>query len=333
LVSTTVNIMATTQSSGFQIQAVAMDSFGAPSVLRQTTIRQREPNDDEVLIRVHVAGVNPIDCKTRGGYGVSVERFPAILGWDVSGTVVEVGSGVRELRAGDSVFGMLRFPALAECYAEYVTGREDELARKPDAVTHRSAAAVAMVGLTAWQSLFELANVQAGQHVFVHGGSGGVGHIAIQLARWAGAKVSATASGRNHALLQELGAERVIDYTKAPLETAAADVDVVLDTRGGKDFLRLLDLIRPGGTIVSLLGSNAEGERAARTRDIKAAFTFVRPQQSALERIAKLMASGALRLVIDRVFPLGEADQAHTLVESGHVRGRVLLELLDDAGQ
>jgi NADPH:quinone reductase-like Zn-dependent oxidoreductase len=311
------------------VRAAVIDSYGAPDVLHLATLPFPEPGPREVVIRTRFAGVNPIDCKTRAGYGIPVDRFPAVLGWDLAGTVVQLGTDVGRWREGDEVFGMLRFPKHAGTYQEYVVAPESELAAKPERTNFREAAGCAMVALTAWQSLFELASLKSGQRVLVHGAAGGVGHVAVQIARSTGAEVIGTASMRNADFVAGLGARAVVDYTSVPLEDVARDVDVVLDTRGGTDFLRLLETLRAGGVIVSLVGANPEGERVARAKGLRAAFTFVHPEQQALDRIAGQMSDGMLRVAIDRVFPLDEAGNAHAYVEGGHVRGRVLLEVND----
>jgi NADPH:quinone reductase-like Zn-dependent oxidoreductase len=312
-----------------EMQAVVIDAFGPPQALRLAAVPVPKPGHGEVLVRTRFAGVNPIDAKTRAGYGVTVSRFPAILGWDLSGVVVGVGPGVANLREGDGVFGMSRFPQLAGAYAEYVAAPASELTRKPENVDERTAAAAPMVALTAWQSLFALAHLTSGQRVLIHGASGGVGHVAVQLARWTGAEVIGTASARNHEFVTQLGARSMVDYTKTPLETAARDIDVVLDTRGGEDFMRLLNVLRPGGIIVSLVGRHAAGEKAVAAKGMRSAFTWVRPEPTALERVAQLLADGTLRIAIDRVLPFGDVATAHTLIESGHMRGRLLLDMMN----
>jgi NADPH:quinone reductase-like Zn-dependent oxidoreductase len=310
-----------------QMRAAVIDAFGPPDSLHLANLPIPEPGSTEVLVQTHFAGVNPIDTKTRGGHGVPVPRFPAVLGWDLSGVVVRVGAGITRLREGDAVFGMLRFPEIAGAYAEYVLAPEEHIARKPEGVDHREAAAAPMVALTAWQALFENAHLKPDQLVLVHGASGGVGHVAVQLARWKGAQVIGTASVRNHEFVSQLGAQHVVDYATQPLDTAATNVDVVIDTRGGDDFLRLLQLLRPGGTIVSLVGRHTEGERAAHGKGIHPAFIMVRPDNAALAEIGRVLSEGALQITIERVFPLNDAGAAHSLLETGHVRGRLVLEI------
>lgn len=308
------------------MRAIVIDELGPPEVLHLTTLSVPNVDVNEVLIRSFFVAVNPVDAKTRAGFGVSVESFPAILGWDLCGEVVRVGPDVADLREGDVVFGMPRFPRLASAYAEYVVSPADEVRRKPDAVDPQQAAAAPMVALTAWQALITLGGLQAGQRVLIHGAAGGVGHVAVQVARWAGAEVIGTASARNREFLTQLGAHDIIDYTTTPLESITHDFDLVVDTRGGDDLLRLLHVARPDGLIVSLLGRDDTAAREASTKGVRLAFAYVAPDAPALARVSELMATGALRIAIDRIFPLAEAAAAHTLVEIGHVRGRVLLQ-------
>jgi NADPH:quinone reductase-like Zn-dependent oxidoreductase len=308
------------------MRAIVIDEFGPPEALRLATLPTPDVGAHEVLLRTHVVAVNPVDAKTRAGFGVSVDHFPAVLGWDLCGEVVHVGPDVVDVHEHDVVFGMPRFPGLAGAYAEYVVSPANEVVRKPDGVDVQQAAAAPMVALTAWQAIFTLGGLQSGQRVLVHGAAGGVGHVAVQLARWAGAEVMGTASARNRAFVTELGAHEIVDYTSTPLESIARDIDLVIDTRGGDDLIRLLDVLRPGGLIVSLLGRDEQAQRAASTKGVRVAFAYVAPDRPSLARISELMAAGTLRIAIDRVFPLAEAAAAHTLIESGHVRGRILLQ-------
>jgi NADPH:quinone reductase-like Zn-dependent oxidoreductase len=277
------------------MQAMIIDRFGGPDVLHLSERPKPEPNPGEVLIRTHCAGVNYIDALTRTGSGVAVEHFPAILGWDLSGTVVALGAGVTRFREGDAVFGMPRFPALAEAYAEYVAAPAHELAHKPASVDDETAASVPMTALTAWLALFTLGNLRAGQRVFVHGASGGVGHVAVQLARDADAEVIGAASAAHHNFVVSLGASQVVDYAEGAIERAARDVDLALDHRGGDDFVRLVGVVRPGGAIVTLKGSHAAGEEAAAAKGVRVERVFVQPNAEVLEHIAARLASGSCR--------------------------------------
>jgi NADPH:quinone reductase-like Zn-dependent oxidoreductase len=309
------------------MRAVIIDRFGDPDVLHLAERPEPEPKPGEVLIRTRCAGVNYIDAMTRAGTGVAVEHFPAIVGWDLAGTVAARGAGVTRFREGDAVFGMPRFPALAEAYAEYVVAPAHELALKPPAVDDASAASAPMIALTAWLALFTPGGLRAGQRVLVHGASGGVGHVAVQLAREAGAMVIGTASPAHHDFVASLGASQVIDHAEGNIERAVRDVDLAIDHRGGDDFLRLVGVVRPGGAIATLKGANAAGEAAARDKGVRVERVFVQPNGEVLERIAERLATDKLRIAVDRTVPLAEASAAHVLVERGHGRGRIVLDI------
>ncbi|MET9251905.1 NADP-dependent oxidoreductase [Nonomuraea sp. NPDC003709] len=303
-------------------RAALIDGYGPPQALRIGRVPLPEPGHGEVQVRVHAAGINAIDWLTRAGRGVSVSSFPAVLGWDISGAVTRTGAGVTTLKAGDQVFGMPRFPGLAGGYADHVTAPADSLAVKPGDVTHHSAAGTPMAALTAWQALFDLGGLSPGQRVLVQGAAGGVGHIAVQLAARAGAEVIGAASLGNHAFVEGLGAHEVVDHSASPVR----DVDVVIDPRGGEEALRLLDVLSPGGILVTLKGSDARLAQAARARGLRVGFVYVAPNGASLANLAALMAEGHLRIAVEKTFPLEEAAAAHVIGETGHVRGRLVLD-------
>jgi NADPH:quinone reductase-like Zn-dependent oxidoreductase len=308
------------------MRAVIIDRFGGPEVLRLAERPRPEPRPGEVLVRTRYAGINYIDALTRAGNGVTVKRFPAVVGWDLAGTVVALGAGVTRFHQGDAVFGMPRFPALAEAYAEYVTAPAHELALKPAGVDDANAASAPMVALTAWLALFTLGDLRTGRRVFVHGASGGVGHVAVQLAREAGAEVIAAASPAHHDFVASLGASQVVDYAEGAIERVVRDVDLAIDHRGADDFLRMVGVVRAGGAIATLKGANAAGEAAARKKGVRVERVFVQPNGEVLERIAERLATGKLRISVDRTFPLAEASAAHSLVDSARGRGRIVLD-------
>ncbi|MDG4789571.1 NADP-dependent oxidoreductase [Micromonospora sp. WMMD1102] len=302
------------------MRAVVIDSPGPPGVLRPAEVPEPVPGDDEVLLRVAAAGVNAIDWATRAGAGVAVPAFPAVLGWDVCGTVA---APAGQWRAGDQVFGMLRFPVLAGAYAEYVAAPAAQLARVPDGVDAHTAAALPMAALTVWQTLVTHGGLTAGQRVLVPGAAGGVGHVAVQLAAALGAEVTGTASRANHDFVCGLGASRVVPHDGATAR--AGEYDVVIDPRGGADFERLLSALRPGGIIVTLKGEAPGMRDLARARGVRAGFTYVQPDGAVLADVADMMAGGGLTAAIERVLPLTEAASAHEIGEAGHVRGKLVL--------
>lgn len=309
-----------------RMRAVVVERFGPPGVLREAQVAVPEPSAGQVLVRVRAAGVNAIDWLTRAGLGVGVSRFPAILGWDMSGTVVACGSGVTGVREGDDVFGMLSFPALASCYAEYVAAPVTDVALKPSAIDHRQAAGAPMPAVTAWQALFRHADLRAGQRVLIHGAAGGVGHIAAQLAHLTGAEVIATASARNRDFLIDLGVDEVVDYSLGPISELVSKVDVVVDSRGGADFLDLVNAVRPGGVVVTLKGEQPEHRAQLEAQQVRAGYVYVGPDPQALNAVAQHLANGAVRVVVDRALPLEQAAEAHRVGETGHVRGRIVLD-------
>jgi NADPH:quinone reductase-like Zn-dependent oxidoreductase len=309
------------------MQAVIINRFGGADVLHLAELPKPEPKPGEILIRTRRIGVNYIDALTRAGRGVPVESFPAIVGWDLAGVVAALGAGVTRFRVGDEVFGMPRFPRLAEAYAEYVSASAHELALKPAAVDDTTAASVPMIGLTAWLALFTQGNLRAGQRVFVHGASGGVGHVAVQLAREAGAEVIGAASADHHDFVASLGANLVIDYADGTIERAVRDIDLAIDHRGGDDFVRIVSVMRPGGVIATLKGANPTGDALAREKGVRVERVFVQPNGEALEKIADRLATGRLQVAVSRTVPLAEASAAHAIVEKARGRGRIVLDV------
>ncbi len=312
-----------------RVRAVRIHEYGGPEVLRYEEAPRPEPGPDEVLVRVHAAAVNPVDCKVRAGGMAArgVHKLPLVLGWDVSGTVEQGAGGFAP---GDEVFAR---PELARdgAYAEYIVVPAAILARKPRTVDHVHAAAVPLAALTAWQALFEApapytsAGLSAGQTVLVHAAAGGVGSFAVQLAKWRGARVIGTASARNAALVRDLGADEVVDYTQQRFEDVVRGVDVVLDTVGGDTQQRSWRALRPGGVLVSIIGTPSEDE--ARAHGARAAYVFVQPNAAQLEEIAGLVDAAVVRPIVSEVLPLAEARRAHELIETGHARGKIVMTI------
>ena len=284
------------------------------------------PGPEELLVRVHAAAVNPIDWKIREGHYRMLMRFelPIVLGWDVSGVVEKVGAQVSSFKPGDQIFAR---PDIKRggTYAEYVAIRVSEAARKPKSIDHVHAAAVPLAGLTAWQGLFDKAGLQEGQRALVHAAAGGVGHFAVQLAKWKGAFVAGTASGRNEALVRSLGADQAVDYTRERFEDAVAPVDVVLDTLGGDTGRRSWQILKRGGTLVSVLDIAAPLKGALRLK--RGRFLLIKPNAAQLEQIAALIDAGRVKPLVENVFPLAEARRAHELSQSGRVRGKIVLRV------
>ncbi|MFI7424882.1 NADP-dependent oxidoreductase [Nonomuraea sp. NPDC049684] len=308
------------------MRAIGQDGFGGPEVLKVIEVERPEPAPAEVLVRVHAAGVNPTDSwhRASGGLAGAVVR----LGWDVSGVVEATGPGVTTLVPGDEVFGLPRHPLPAGTYAEYVTSPARHLVRKPEALTHEQAAALPLAALTAWQALVDVAQVRPGQRVLIHAAAGGVGHLAVQIAKARGAQVIGTARTAKHAFLRGLGADELIDYTETDFETAIEPVDAVIDTIGGSYGPRSLRALRPGGVLVAL-ASPAEAYLAdeAAALGLRAAFMIVEADHAGMREIAALAASGLLRPEIDTVLPLDQAAKAHELGDSRRTTGKIVLSL------
>ena len=309
------------------MQAVRIHTYGGPEVLKYEEVPLPKPGPGEALVRVHAAGVNPVDWKIREGYfkGRLKHSLPLILGWDLSGVVEATGSGVEGLKKDDEVYSR---PDTARdgAYAEYIAVRETEVALKPKSIGHIHAAAIPLAALTAWQSLFDSAGLRAGQKVLIHAAAGGVGSFAVQLAKWKGAYVIGTASKRNQDVVRKLGADETLDYQTTRFEDVVHDVDVVFDTIGGDTQKRSWKVLKKGGILVSIVGP-ASGEEAA-AHGVRQASVFVQPSATQLTELAKLVESGKLRPVVETVLPLSEARHAHELSQAGHTRGKIVLRVV-----
>jgi NADPH:quinone reductase-like Zn-dependent oxidoreductase len=313
------------------MKAVRIHKYGGPEVLKYEDAPRPKPQVREVLVRVHAAGVNPIDWKVREGEMKDLwpHTFPLILGWDLSGVVEELGKAVSQFKIGDEVYG-LPDPTRGGAYADYIVVRESELALKPKSLHHIRAAAVPLAALTAWQSLFDAGRLQPDQHVLIHAGSGGVGHFAVQLAKWKSAYVFATASTKNQDLLRKLGVDEPIDYTKQRFEDVARNIDIVLDTIGGETQERSWSVLKKGGILASLV--EPPSVEKAKELGVRATFVASHPNGAQLAEITKIIEAGRLAPVIDRILPLSEARRAHELSQSGHTHGKIVLRVTNGDG-
>ncbi|TDD62634.1 NADP-dependent oxidoreductase [Kribbella antibiotica] len=310
------------------MQAAVAKAPGGPEVLQLEEVERPTPGLTEILVRVHAAGVNPTDWKSRAegrDYG-----YPAILGYDVAGVIEEVGVGVTWLRVGDEVLGMPMFPHLPGAYAEYVVAPSRQFVRKPKTLTFEQAAGLPLAALTAWQGLVETGGLQPGHRVLIHAAAGGVGHLAVQIAKALGAYVIGTASAPKHEFVRALGADEVIDYRTEDFTAVLADqpVDVVFDPIAGETGLRSLKILKDGGSFVSILPVAPEAVAEADRRGIQAEFTLVEPDRLALTAITDLVEEGKLRLEIDSVFPLAEAADAHRRGETNKASGKIVIKVL-----
>ena len=329
------------------MRAMTLRAYGPPDVLREEELPKPVPRPRDLLVRVRAASVNPVDCKIRSGGQRNVIRytFPWVLGLDVSGVVEAVGAGVTRFRVGDEVWSSPTHRRLGT-YAEYVCIDEREAALKPKNLTHEEAASIPLVGLTAYQCVVEKGRLRGGQTVLVHAGSGGVGSFAIQLAKHLGATVATTCSAKNAELVRGLGADRVVDYTKASFADVLSEVDLVLDSVGESAYADNLRVTRRGGRISNITVDVAgHVERhgpllslftlAGRLlvmhvepwlrRRIRFRHVVKRSDGAQLARIAALVEEGAIRPTVDRVLPLAEAAEAHRLSETNRTRGKIVL--------
>ena len=305
--------------------AIQQESHGGPDVLQQVRLPRPAPGPSQILVSVRASGVNPTDWKHRAG-GLFLNRLPLVLGWDVSGVVESVGYGVTLFKPGDEVFGMLPYPHGVGSHAEYVTGPARAFARKPDGIDHVQGGALPLVSLTAYQALVDTAGVQEGQRVLVHAAAGGVGHVAVQIAKSLGAYVIGTASKPKHGFLRELGADEVIDYREVDFAEAVKDVDVVLDPISGDTRTRSLGVLRPGGTLVSILPGQDPDEAAKAARaGVRVETLLVEADHQGMNAIAELVDRGALRAHVEETFPLAEAAKAHALGERDRTTGKIVL--------
>lgn len=328
------------------MKAIRQHEFGGPEVLRYEEAPLPELKPGEVLVRVHAVGINPPDWYLRAGYKdlppewQPAVSFPFILGSDVSGVVEAVATDVQGFSIGDEVFGMVRFPSMGEsaAYAEYVAAPASDLALKPAGIDHVQAAGAPMAGLTGWQYLIELGHNEpnpfqpeshrpvplGGKTVLVNGAAGGVGHLAVQLAKWKGAHVIAVASGKHESFLRELGADEFVDYTKSSPEDVVHDVDLVLDTLGGPTTGRFLRTLKRGGALFPVFLGFSDAEEAAKL-GVTVSLTQVRSNGLQLAEFGRLLDAGTVRVAIDSTFPLADARKAHERAARGHIQGKIVL--------
>ncbi|MFD8081256.1 NADP-dependent oxidoreductase [Kitasatospora sp. NPDC059722] len=307
------------------MRAITQQTLGGPEVLTIVDVPEPRPLPTEVLVRVKAIGLNPLEARLRAGEFPLLGRPPFVLGWDISGVVEEAPQTWR-FRPGDEVFGMPLFPRAASAYAEVVSAPALHLARKPASLSHVEAAALPVVGLTAWQGLVDLGGVTEGDRVLVHGGGGGVGHVAVQIAKALGAHVIATAGGSKRKFVEGLGADEVIDYTAVDFTRAVRDIDVVFDTIGGDTVERSLAVLRPGGHLVTAV-AEADAELAARYEAAGLRFSgiAVDPDPVGLRGLVELVEQGRLRVHVQETFPFERVVDAHRLLDAGHLQGKLVL--------
>ena len=317
------------QSARSTMKAIVVHEYGGPEVLKYEDAPRPEPKENEILVKVIAAGVNPVDSAARSQ---KYARFmnitlPAIPGYDIAGIVERTGTSVTKFKAGDPVYAYIALDK-GGAYAEYAVATEKEAAAKPKSLTYVEAAAVPLVSLTAWQALVDTAKLSPGQTVLIHGGSGGVGSFAIQIAKARGAKAFATASTPNQNLLKQLGADVAIDYTKQKFEDIAKDVDVVLDSVGKDTLVRSYGIVKKGGIIVSIVGRPNQAELDK--HGIRGASISVEPNSDELAEITKLIEEKKIKVVVSQTLPLAEAAKAQSQADTRHTRGKIVLKVAEE---
>lgn len=332
------------------MKAFVVDRYQKQAPLRLADMPTPELRDDEVLVEVHAAGVNLLDAKIRSGEFKLIlpYRLPLILGHDVAGVVVKAGARVRQFKPGDAVYARVDDFRIGT-FAEFVPVKESSLAHKPRNLTMEEAASIPLVGLTAWQALVEKAGLTQGQRVFIQAGSGGVGTFAVQLAKHLGASVATTTSAANAALVKRLGADVAVDYRTQDFETVLHGYDVVLNSQDGKTLAKSLRVLKRGGQLISISGPpdpdfgkeiGAPGfvrlvmrllswgvRRSARRLGVRYSFLFMKASGTQLQQITRLIEDGAIRPVVDKVFPFASTDEALAYVEAGRAKGKVVIKI------
>ncbi|RBQ11875.1 NADP-dependent oxidoreductase [Pedobacter miscanthi] len=309
------------------MKAILLHKFGRPEALQLGEIEKPVINDDQVLIKVIAAGINPVDAKIRSGLHRSSKnlQLPAILGKDVSGIIEQVGRNIQDFKTGDEIFGSVN-----GSYAEYVSAGAEAIVKKPANISFYEAAAIPVAGLTAYQAIHDHLQIKEGQKILIQSAAGGVGHLAVQFAKLAGAFVYGTASAKNAAFLAELGVDEVINYKEQKFEEIATGLDAVLDTMGGEILYRAINIVKPGGKIVCLPSSTKDDPIAlklAEERNIELIWPMMQPNKAQLQLFATLLGEENLKVKVEKVFSLNDIVSAHETIESGSVSGKIVVEI------
>ncbi|WP_267406561.1 MULTISPECIES: NADP-dependent oxidoreductase [unclassified Chryseobacterium] len=311
------------------MKAIVLKEAGNVDNLEYVELAKPTINGGEVLVKVKAISINPVDVKSRAGkgvYGRIKTENPLILGWDISGIVEETKS--PDFKVGDEVFGMVNFPGHGKAYAEFVAAPANQLALKPKNISFEDAAASTLVALTAYQALVHNANIQEGQNVLVHAASGGVGHIAVQIAKHLGAKVTGTSSAKNKDFVLSLGADSHIDYHGFDWKSAGRTFDFVLDTIGGDNIDHSLEVTKEGGSIISIpTGLNEQVTSKAESKGVKGYFILVQSNGEDMKQIASLLESGAVKPHVSKIFPFEQMREAHLEQETGRTVGKIVVTL------
>ena len=325
-VGLTITVIAAAQAANAVMKAMVVHKFGGPEVMKYEDAQRPEPKDDEILVRVMAAAVNPVDSYVRQGMFAKrgMDNRPAIIGYDISGVVEKTGANAKKFKAGDKVYSYLSVMR-GGGYAEFAIAKESETALKPKNINFEEAAAVPLAATTAWQSLVDEAKLNAGQTVLVHGGSGGVGSFAIQIAKARGAKVIATASTAHQDLLKQLQVDQAIDYTTTKFEDMVKDVDVVLNCVRAEALARSYGVVKKGGIIVSITDEPDQTECAK--HGIRGSRLGAHPDANVLEELTKLIEAGKMKPIVSQTLPLADASKAHQQIETHHTLGKIVLKV------
>ncbi|RZM18027.1 MAG: NADP-dependent oxidoreductase [Pedobacter sp.] len=313
------------------MKAIIIEQAGDVNELIYKEIEIPIPREDEVLIKVKAISINPVDVKTRAGKGVfgriKLEN-PLIIGWDISGVIENVGPAVKKFKIGDEVFGMVNFPGHGQAYAEYVAAPETHLAIKPGNISFEEAAASTLVALTAWQALVKNAKVKSGQKVLIHAAAGGVGHIAVQIAKYLGAVVTGTSSAKNKDFVLSLGADANIDYHNYDWGNHPEEFDFVLDTIGGENIDHSILVTKKGGSIISIpTGLNEAVTEKAKEKDINGYFILVQSNGEDMQQLASLLEQGTIKPFVSQIFPFEDMKLAHLQQETGRTVGKIVITI------
>lgn len=309
------------------MKAVMIKEYGDESVLDYTDAKRPEPQPDEVLIKVQFAAVNPVDWKIRDGLGEWFGvQLPAILGCEIAGTIEQAGADAKNFKTGDEVFGFINL-ARGGGYAEYAIAKESEIALKPKKLDFENAAAVPVGTLTSWQAIFDSADLQPGQKILVHGASGGVGSMAVQLAKAKGALVTGTSSGENEEFVRSLGVDEFVNYKQTKFETVVKEMDVVFDTVGGDTLERSFQVLKKGGFLVTTI--EPPSEEKAKEFSVRVAWVNVHPNAEQLEEVSRLIDEGKLKTHVETVLPLSEIKRAHELSKAGRTSGKIVMRVAE----
>jgi len=326
---TAVAISSVCAATGPLMKAAALQQYGGPEVLKLEQVPRPEPKDDEVLVRVVAAGVNPVDAYVRQGRlsERGLDKGPMIIGYDIAGVVDKTGARVMKFKPGDAVYAYLPIMR-GGGYAEFAIAKEGEMALKPKNIDFEKAAAVPLAATTAWQALIDEARIDKGQTVLIHGGSGGVGHFAIQIAKARGAKVVATASTANQDLLKQLGADQPIDYTTTKFQAVVKNVDVVLNCVRADTLPASYAVVKKGGVIVSITGDPDQAE--CEKRGLRCSGVMAHPDANVLNELTKLIEANKVTPIVSQTFALADAAKAHQQIETRHTRGKIVLRVSDE---